>query len=99
MAAPRRSANGSKVFWKVSASFNARPPDTTLEADARSGLSDLASSVFTCSVGESTSIGSTSFNSTSETPSPAAPKAVVRTVKNLTLTEDGALTVAIALPA
>jgi hypothetical protein len=38
--APRTSASGSRTLLKFSRLFKARPPDTTLPADDRSGLED-----------------------------------------------------------
>jgi len=42
--APRTSARGSRTLLKFSRLFNARPPDTTLPADDRSGLDDTVNS-------------------------------------------------------
>ena len=42
--APRTSAKGSRTLLKFSRLFKARPPDTTLPADDRSGLEDTVNS-------------------------------------------------------
>jgi hypothetical protein len=42
--APRTSAKGSRTLLKFSRLFKARPPDTTLPAEDRSGLDDTVNS-------------------------------------------------------
>jgi hypothetical protein len=42
--APSTSASGSRTLLKFSRLFKARPPDTTLPADDRSGLDDTVNS-------------------------------------------------------
>jgi hypothetical protein len=42
--APSTSASGSRTLLKFSRLFKARPPDTTLPADDRSGLEDTVNS-------------------------------------------------------
>ena len=96
-AAPRASYN---VDSKVSAFFNARPPETIRLAAPSSGRSDLVKAVFICSVGESeTSIGSRDLTSASPPSDSAAENAVDLTVKNLMGIDEEALTVTMALPA
>ena len=99
-AVPRASAKGYNVDLKVSAFFNARPPETIRLAAPNSGRSDLVKAVFICSVGESkTSIGSRDLTSASPPSDSAAENAVDLTVTILMGIDEEALTVAMALPA
>lgn len=49
--APRESAKGLRILSKLSFDLSARPPDTTLAADAKSGREDTVSSSETNRVG------------------------------------------------
>jgi hypothetical protein len=97
IAAPRASANGGMRRSNSSFDFRPRPPETTFSAEASSGLSDLARSSETHSVGQG-ALGSTPSSTEAELePDSAGGKDVCRTVRSLMGSVDW--TVRMALPA
>lgn len=97
IAAPRASANGGIRRSNSDLDFRPRPPETTLEAEASSGRSDLARSSDSQVVGFGT-LGSSPVEIEAEPPvGDAAGKAVLRTVRIFIGSVDW--TVRMALPA